>query len=70
MKVKVHEVRAVATSVAFKHNLSLSAILEATHWKCKSVFAMHYLRDVETVYDNCSTLRPLSVAGVVMDEEV
>ena len=69
-KVRAHEIRAVATSLAFRHNMSLSNILKATFWKCRSVFASHYLKEVETTFNNCSTLGSLSVAGMVLGEEV
>ena len=44
LKVKPHEIRAVATSVNFKQNLSLEAVVSAAQWKCASVFANHYLQ--------------------------
>lgn len=50
------------------HNISLSSIIQSTYWKCRSVFASHYFKDVETVFNDCSTLGPLSVAGKVLGE--
>ena len=66
LKVKTHELRAVSTSLAFKHNLSLQSVMEAAQWRCNSVFASHYLKDVSFVYNNCRTLGPLLVAGSVV----
>lgn len=68
-KVKAHEVRAVATSMAFRHNTSLASILQATFWRSRSVFALHYLKDVEATFDNCCRLGPLSVMGMVLGKE-
>ena len=62
LKVKAHEVRAVATSFSFCKNLSLDSVLNAAQWHCPSVFATHYLKDVELVYDDCHTLGPVVAA--------
>ena len=61
-----HELRAVSTSVAFKHNLSLDAVMEAAQWRCHNVFAAHYLKEVSFEYADCRTLGPLLVAGTVI----
>ena len=66
LKVKTHELRAVSTSVSFEHNLSLRAVMEAAQWRCNSVFAAHYLKDISYVYGECRTLGPLVVAGTVI----
>ena len=66
LKVKSHELRAVSTSVAFKHNLSLDAVMEAAQWRCHNVFAAHYLKEVSFEYADCRTLGPLLVAGTVI----
>ena len=47
------------------HQASLSN-LEAAQWRCHSVFASHYLKDVELTYEDCLTLGPLLVAGTVI----
>ena len=65
-KVKVHEVRAVGTSLAFAHNLSLDSVIEAAQWRCNSVFAAHYLKEVSVEYENCRTLGPIVAAGTVI----
>ena len=69
LKVKAHEVRAVATSLAFRKNMSLSDIIQSTYWRCRSVFANFYLKDVENIFSSCSTLGPFSVAGTVLGGE-
>ena len=66
LKVKIHELRGVSTSIAFKKNLSLQTVMEAAQWRCHSVFASHYLKDVELTYDDCRTLGPLVVANTVI----
>ena len=67
LKVKTHELRAVSTSVAFSVNLSLDSVMQAAQWRCKSVFALYYLKDVSFQYENCCTLGPLVIAGLVIN---
>ena len=66
LKVKAHELRGVSTSLAFERNLSLQKVMEAAQWRCHSVFASHYLKDISFNYDDCRTLGPLLVAGSVI----
>ena len=66
LKVKIHELRGVSTTLAFKKNLSLKTVMEAAQWRCHSVFASHYLKDVELTYEDCRTLGPLLMAGTVI----
>ena len=66
LKVRAHDVRAVATSVNFAKNLSLEKVLDAAQWKCKSVFASNYLKDIQISYEKCCTLGPLVAAGSVI----
>ncbi|XP_064098133.1 uncharacterized protein LOC135209366 [Macrobrachium nipponense] len=70
LKVKAHEVRAVATSMAFRKNQSLKAILDATYWRSSSVFSSFYLKQIETVYEDCRTLGPFVATGLVLGEGV
>ena len=65
-KANVHEVRAVGTSLAFAHNMSLDTVIEAAQWRCNSVFASHYLKEIAIQYENCCTLGPLVTAGIVI----
>lgn len=69
VRAKAHEIRAVSTSLAFNHDLSLSSVLQATYWRCKSVFSTHYLHDVEATFEICSTLGLLSMGGMVLGRE-
>ena len=66
LKVKAHELRGVSTTLAFKRNLSLQAVMEAAQWRCQSVFASHYLKDISFDYQICRTLGPLLVAGALI----
>lgn len=66
LKVKTLELRAVSTSLAFKFNLSLDAVMEAAQWCCNNVFATHYLKEVAFDFDHCRTLGLLVVAGAVI----
>ena len=66
LKVKAHELRGVSTTLAFKKNLSLKTVMEAAQWRCHSVFASNYLKDVALSYDDCRTLGPLLMAGTVI----
>ena len=43
---RVHEVRAWAASLAFKHSVPLSTVMEAAYWKSEATFLNFYLRDV------------------------
>lgn len=63
LKVKAHEIRGVATSFRFYKNLSVPDLINAAFWRCQSVFASHYLKDIEIMYQNCRALGPVIVAG-------
>lgn len=69
VKVRPHEIRAIATSLAFKKNMALKDILSSTYWRCSSVFASHYLRQIQTTYEDCSTLGPFIASDTVMGKE-
>ena len=66
LRVKAHDVRGVATSLSFLSNLSLDSVIEAASWKTSSVFASHYLKDVEIVYNTCRALGPIVSAGSIV----
>ena len=66
LKVKIHKLRGISTTLAFEKNLSLQKVMEAAQWRCHSVFASHYLKDISFDYDDCRTLGPLLVAGSVI----
>ncbi|XP_064088546.1 uncharacterized protein LOC135202963 [Macrobrachium nipponense] len=68
LKVKAHEVRAIATSLAFKKNMSLQNLMKATFWRCESVFSNHYLKDVTIMYEKCFGLGPYVSADSVLGQ--
>ena len=44
--VKAHDVRGMATSMAFKSAVAISSILEAATWKSSSTFSNFYFKDI------------------------
>ena len=64
-KVKAHDVRAMATSLAFVKNVSVKNILEAANWRSKSVFADVYLKNICLKYNDIYSLGPLVTAQAV-----
>ena len=66
-RVKSQEVRAVSTSLAFAHNLSIETVVEAAQWRSNSVFASHYLKEVALHYENCKALGPIVSAGTIIN---
>ncbi|XP_064100768.1 uncharacterized protein LOC135211385 [Macrobrachium nipponense] len=64
LKVKAHEVKAIARLLAFKKKMSLQNLMKATLWRCNSVFANYYLRDVKITEDKIlDGIRPLCSSG-------
>ena len=66
LKVRAHEVRAVATSLLWNTNRSLSDVMAAACWRTPSVFANHYLRLVQRSQGDCFALGPVIAAGGVV----
>ena len=60
---KVHEIRAVAASLALQSTFSLEDILGAAQWSTPSVFASFYLRDVSSFDGKMHAFGPVIVAG-------
>ena len=58
----VHEVRAIAASLALQATFALSDVLNAAQWTTPSVFASYYLRDVSAYDGKLHTLGPVIVA--------
>ena len=59
----VHEIRALAASIALQSTFALSDLLRAATWATPSMFASHYLRDVSGLRDGTHVLSPCVVAG-------
>ena len=63
---RTHEVRALASSMAFRGSMELEDVLKACTWKSANTFTTHYLRDVSTFSEELHSLGPLvAVQGVV-----
>ena len=66
-KISAHEVRALATSLLFKHNHSIKQVMAAASWKSNSTFVSFYLRDLNHQYLNVSALGPIVAAQAVVN---
>ena len=51
-----HDVRKMATSLAFFGNMSLGEICQKVGWASPTVFRKHYLRQIQGVVKNCIVL--------------
>ena len=65
-RVKAHEVRGVATSMRFNFSMNVMELMYAAAWRCHSIFAMRYLKDVETDFGDCCAFGPFVAAGAVI----
>ena len=45
VRVKAHEVRAWASTLAFEHSWCMKDVLDAAYWASESTFINYYLRD-------------------------
>ena len=66
LKIKAHEVRALASSWAFFDKVLLNEILKAAVWNQFSAFAKFYLRDMSQEAANLQTLGSVDVAQKVV----
>ena len=65
-QAKPHEVRALASSLAWKCNLPLTEILEAACWTNHNTFTAHYLKDLSVIQGQLHRLGPVVVAQNVV----
>ena len=63
---RTHEVRALASSMAFRGNMELEEVLKACTWKSANTFTTHYLRDVSTFASELHSLGPEVAAQSVV----
>ena len=63
---RTHEVRALASSLAFKGSIELEEVLRACTWKNANTFTSHYLRDVSTFAGSLHSLGPVVAAQNVV----
>ena len=64
-QVKMHDVRAVASSLAFVKQASLGAIMGACSWKSPGTFARFYLKELSGLRDGTWRLDPVVCAQTV-----
>ncbi len=62
-KVNAHEVRAIATSLAYQATHSLSHVMETAKWANHTTFSSYYLRDVSGLQGLVHTIGPCMVAN-------
>ena len=62
-QVSAHEVRALASSVAFSHNLSLQDINRSCYWRGHSTFTQYYLRDIAMATEGTLHMPSVVAAG-------
>ena len=65
-KVKAHDVRAFATSVAFERNVALADIMAAACWRCHTTFTSYYLRDLSLQTQDLYKLGPIVTAQQIV----
>ena len=61
-KISTHEVRALSTSLLFRHNCAILDVMSAASWRNNTTFASFYLRDLSHKFLDLSSLGPI-VAG-------
>ena len=61
-KVRAHDLRGLAASWAFLHNVALDDVMEACSWRSSNTFIRHYLKDMEEVSGSLHRLGPVVVA--------
>ena len=66
LRVSSHEVRAIATSTAFFHNVAMKDLLRTARWRHQSTFTSFYLRDVAEELDGLKGLGPIMVAQNIL----
>jgi len=59
----VHEVRALAASLAVQSTFAISDVLKAATWATPTTFASFYLRDVSGIQGKLHVLSPCVIAG-------
>ena len=65
--IRAHSVRAVATSLSFMKNRSVSQVMEAATWRGNNTFSAFYHKDVQRIYEHCRALGPIVVGNTVIN---
>ena len=68
-RASVHEVRAIAASLALYKNVPMEDILNNCRWSSTTTFSSHYLRDMTDTTQKLHGLLPLSVAGTTIQKK-
>ena len=63
---RAHELRAVASSLAFRGNVDFEEIMQACSWRSSSTFSSFTLRDVSRIQGQLNVLGPLVAAQTVV----
>ena len=66
LRVKVHQVRKVVTSLLFKRNCVVHQVLKEGTWSSQSTFSAFYLRDVAHRHLDTFSNDPVVVAQEVV----
>ena len=66
-QASVHEVRAIASSLAYQATYALNDVLRAATWANPTTFIDHYLRDVSGLQGRLHVLAPCVVAGKTLN---
>ena len=59
---RAHEVRAIATSLAFTRNVAIKDVIDAVGWRSQSTFGAFYLRDCNTWRQDVDALGAITAA--------
>ena len=68
LKVRAHEVRALASSLAYNAKVPLERILESCTWASHNTFTHFYLRDLSLHNEECIKLGPVVAAQAVITQ--
>ena len=65
--VRAHETRAVSTTLAEAHGLSLETLMAAASWRAEATFTQHYLRDIsQSTLDGSHNVRAAVLAQTAL----
>lgn len=60
------KVKGMATSLLWSRNRTVLNITEVACWRTQLVFANHYMKPIQRVYDDVFTIRTIIIAGGVL----
>jgi hypothetical protein len=65
-QIRAHDLRGMATTLAFNNNATLTEVMRAASWKRHTTFSDFYLKDLTSINDGLRSLGTLSVARRVI----